>query len=373
VRDVAVQPRFNAEIQPRPWFRLRGGWGRTAKLPTVNDLSPAPQYYDVVNVNWYAADPNERLAVLTTFVRDPTNSELDMARGEKAELGFELGLARSIVSVVGFRDAVHGGFALRPEPTFLLRDHYELSDSTLGTGYPPEIIEPPTRADTIPILIDRPSNAVEVLSHGVELTAMLPEIRPIRTRIQIQGAWTKTERFTDALYFGPYSELTDFQLRKVKDRIPYWDALRENGWRALATYRVIHQEPDAGLVVSATIQHNILDRFKDIGGTDTLSFAGYLTRDGRLVEVPEAERTDPQYMDLRETRSGSLVQALSTPGDWMMSVQVSKTLPLEGHLSFWVYNLLDRAGTYGDANTYARLYPQMRFELTMPARGLVPW
>ena len=128
-------------------------------------------------------------------------------------------------------------------------------------------------------------------------------------------------------------------------------------------------------MITATLQHNIHDRREIIGATDTLSFAGYLTRDGRLVPVPAEDRADPQYWDLRTPRSGSLFLAMSTPGDWLLSVQVSKTLPLEGQLSFWAFNLLDRAGVYGGPDTQPRFYPQMRFgfELSMPARGLVPW
>lgn len=374
-RDAVWQPRFNAEIQPRPWLRLRGGWGRTAKLPDLASLFPAPQYYDVVNVNWYAADPAERLAVLTTFIEDPTNSNLEMARGEKAEVGFELGLGRSIVSVVGFRDRIRGGFGVRQETSFLLRDRYQLSDSTLGMGFPPEILDPPAGADTVPVLIDRPANTVDIVSRGVELTAMFPEIRSIRTRLQVQGAWIRTERQTDALHFGPYTELSDFQLRDEKDRIPYWTAVRENGWRALATYRVIHQQPEAGLVITATVQHNISDRQEVVGATDTLSFAGYLTRGGSLVSVPQEDRTDPEYSDLRQPRSGVLAIAQSTPGDWLLSAQVSKTLPLDGRLSFWAFNLLGRTGIFGDGDTRPRPYQRMRFglELSMPTRGLVPW
>ncbi|MGH7540458.1 MAG: TonB-dependent receptor, partial [Gemmatimonadota bacterium] len=66
VRDAAFQPRLNVELSPLPWLRLRAGAGLTAKLPAVGDLFPGPQYFDVVNVNFFADDPAERLAVLST-------------------------------------------------------------------------------------------------------------------------------------------------------------------------------------------------------------------------------------------------------------------------------------------------------------------
>ena len=92
MRDAMVQPRLSVELAPLSWLRFRGGWGRTAKLPPQALLYPAPQYYDIVNVNYFANDPVERLAVLTTNILDPANPDLGFSRGTKAEVGFELGL-----------------------------------------------------------------------------------------------------------------------------------------------------------------------------------------------------------------------------------------------------------------------------------------
>ena len=59
----------------------------------------------------------------------------------------------------------------------------------------------------------------------------------------------------------------------------------------------------------------------------------------------------------------------------MLSVQVSKTFPLNGRLSFWAFNLLDRRGILGDGNVRSRRYSGMRFglECTMPVRGFLGW
>jgi hypothetical protein len=48
---------------------------------------------------------------------------------------------------------------------------------------------------------------------------------------------------------------------------------------------------------------------------------------------------------------------------------VSKTLPLDGRLNFWAFNLLDRRGVG------SRPYWPVRvgLEVAMPARALLPW
>jgi hypothetical protein len=365
-RDAQFQPRLNAELAVQPWLRLRAGWGRVAKIPALGRLYPAPTYYDLVNVNWFANDPAERLAVLTTFIGDATNEDLGLSVATKAEAGFEADIGRSSLSLVAYRERVRGAAGLRPEPGFLLRDRYDLEST--GPGQPPRLIEPPVGADTVPILLNRPANNTEIRSSGVELTALLPEIRALRTRFQVQAAWTETEQRTSDLEFGGATRYRDFQLSPAQIRIPYWEARARNGRGVLANYRIIHQQPDLGLVLTAWVQHNVSDRVWDIGGTDTLSFAGYLTRDARLVPVSPEQRTDPEFADLRRTRTGLVIDQRTTPADWMMGLQVSKTLPLDGRLSFWAFNALDRQGYFIEADVNPRLYASRRFglELTLP-------
>ena len=360
LRDAVVQPRLWGELSPRAWLRFRGGWGLTAKAPSLGDLTPAPQYNDVINVNWYANQPNERLAVLTTYVTDPTNPDLSFSTASKSEIGLEVEGWGSVLSLAAFRDRIRGGVGALQETTSVLRESFQLTDSVNGNGIPPVLIEPAYAADTVPILVQRPTNFLSLETRGIELTATLAEIPRIRTRLQVQGSWLRTERRFTEPYFGGSMRFSEFQLLPVKTRVPYWDGVTEIGERQLVTYRLTHHQPALGLVVTATIQHNLKDTQDDGASRDTLSFAGYVTRAGELVPVPESERANAEYRDLRIARGG-LFEPTSTPADWMMALQVSKTLPLEGELRFWAFNALDRRGQYGGAGQQPRLYPQVRF------------
>ncbi|HUP19542.1 MAG TPA: TonB-dependent receptor [Gemmatimonadota bacterium] len=370
-RDALLQPRVNIELMPWPWVRLRGGWGRTAKTPTLDQLSPAPQYYDVVNVNWYANAPEERLALLTTFIRDPSNPDLGFSVGDKAEAGIELalGAAGGALSLVAFRDRVHRGVGVRPEPSFLEREHFALADSTQGTGEPPEIIEPATHADSVPILIHRRANNLELENRGLELTATLPEIPVLRTRFEVQGSLVETSLAQDALDFG--LNFSSFQVSENLERAPFWEGGTRTGTLALLIYRIIHHQPAVGLVITGAVQHTVHETRRDVGASDTLAFSGYITRDGTLVPVPPEDRGLDEYRDLRVPRRTLLADS-EVPGTWFLSVQVSKTLPLDGRLSFYAFNALDRVGTYGEAGVPSNLLPGARFglELTIPPTAL---
>lgn len=370
LRDAVVQPRVNAQLGLRPWLRLRGAWGRTAKVPSAADLYPAPQYYDLVNVNWYPPDSAERLAVLTTFIKDPTNPRLGFAVAHAAEAGVEIDLGRSgaALTLVGFHEVTTGGVAYTPDPSFLLREHFALTDSSTGTGRPPGYVTPAQSIDTVPIFIDRPENIDRTDSRGIEWTLSLPEIAAIRTRAELSGAWVKSKLSNDAMDLGQTPRIDEFQLDSTKARTPYWLGVVDRGERALATGRVIHHQADLGLVITGTIQYFITERRVQEGATDTLAWAGYVTRAGSVVPVPREQRGDPQYADLRQRRLTLLTSPNSPAPDWLLSLQVAKAILGEGRLSMYAFNALNRMGKPASDLRGARYFPPVRFgvDVTIP-------
>ncbi len=365
-RDQSFQPRLNVQLTPSRWVRLRAGWGRLAKLPSLAQLSPDPQFFDVVNVNRFTTDPAERLAVLTTFIRDPTNPNLGLSNARKAEVGaeFVLGNTGGAISVVVFSERLTDAVGLRFQPSSLLREHFDLSDSTLGTGVPPTIIEPAAFVDTVPILIQQPANNFTVKTRGVEFTAFLPQLKVISTNLEVQGSWIKEELSADGIEFGALADFENFQFNGTTPRVPFWDGRSPTGVRAIFTYRIIHHQPRLGLVITGTLQHYAKETRRDVGASDTLSFAGFMNRDGSLVRIRPEDRTDAQFADLRRPRAG--LENFRVPADWLLSLQVSKTLPLDGRFSFYAFNALDRSGKITIRG--ARPFAGIRFgmELTMP-------
>ena len=371
-RDVVLQPRINVQLSPAPSVRLRAGWGRTAKLPSLGDLYPAPQFFDVINVNWYPPNAAERLAVLTTSIRDPTNVSLGFAVGHKAEAGIEVDLGHrgAGFSVVAFQDGTTGGVGYELQPSFLLREHFALRDSTIGTGRQPQYLTPAQAVDTVPIFVDRPSNLQRVVNSGAEWTLRLPEITSLMTRVELQGAWTVSRLSNDAVDFS--QALSDFQLDSAKKRIPYWKGIVERGERALATARVIHHQPAVGLVITGTVQYFIRENTVQEGATDTLAFAGYVTRSGTLVPVPAELRATPQFRDLRRQRIGVLSLPASPAPDWFLSLQVAKSVFESGRLAFYAFNAFDRLGQRATNSRASRLFQRVRIglELTVPVAAL---
>ncbi|HEY6108816.1 MAG TPA: hypothetical protein VIV56_07930, partial [Gemmatimonadales bacterium] len=274
--------------------------------------------------------------------------------------------AGSQIALAGYLDRVRGAVGVTLTPTFLIRDRYAVDSTTINQGRPPDVLQPPIASDTVPVLIDQPDNNLDLRSRGLELTAILPEIVPLRTRIAIQAAWSWSRLESDGLDFG--TGFDEFQLNERQLRAPYWQSIVQTGERLLLTTRLIHHQPRVGLVITGTVQLFVREVRLNRGGTDTLAFAGYVTRAGVLVPVPLAQRSDSQYHDLRLPRLGVLDDPQRGPVDWLFSLQVSKSLPLDGRLSFYAFNAFDRLGSYGGRTTVPRLFPSARFglEVTMP-------
>lgn len=367
VRDVVIQPRLQVEVAPSERLRFRAGAGRMSKTPSMASLSPGLQYHDLVNVNYYANNPAERLAVLTTRIFDKTNPDLQMEVADKLELGLEAGFGGTgLVALSAYAERTSDAVGIRTVPTWLPRERFAIDSSTLVPGQPPDYLEPAYATDTIPVLIDRPDNNLQLTGRGLELTAFLPEWRPARTQLAIQASWSRSEVANSGLEFS--QRFADFQLDPRRPRAPYWDGATRSGERGVMTARLIHHQPGAGLLITATTQWIFHEQRETVAATDTLAWAGYITRIGELVPVPEEERGNPEYADLRQPRTDLITEVQKAPPGLLFGLQVSKTLPLDGRLSFYAFNLFDQRGNYGDRTTTARLYPAFRYglELTLP-------
>jgi hypothetical protein len=284
----------------------------------------------------------------------------------------DLGHSGAALSIVGFRDVTTGGVAYAPEPTFLLREHFALADSATGTGQQPRYVTPAQAVDTVPIFIDRPRNMQHVENSGVEWTLSLPEIALLRTRIELNGAWTVSRLLNSALDLGQSNQVTAFELDSTIKRKPYWLGDSERGERALTTVRFIHHQPALGLVITGTVQYFIRENTVQLGAIDTLAWVGYLTRSGHLVPVAADRRGEPQYRDLRIQRAGLLTIPASPAPDWMFNLQLAKTILGDGRLSFYAFNALDRVGQPAANSRAARRFSPLRFglEVTVPMAAL---
>jgi len=265
---------------------------------------------------------------------------------------------------------LHGAVTVRRDPFTLPRDRYTLVDTAQGTGHPGRIVDPSIGSNPIPIFLDRYVNGGRLGSRGVEFTLAFPVIPMLRTRLEVSGATLRTTFATDDRDFGGLSAVNGFTLDTSVKRIAFFEGASQRARRGIVTWRVVHHQPELGLVITGTVQQRIGDQRVVTGRTDSLSFVGYITRTGELVRVPDADKLLPENKDLRAARAGTARTTISSPDDWIISLQVVKSLGSNGRLSFYVFNALDKLATFGSGSV--RSLPSSRFgaELTLPTGNL---
>lgn len=108
----SLSPRINAEYElqkDNKGFlsntRIHVGWGDAVKLPSVNVLYPEPDYSDkLAFASTTAADGTAFYAYHTTPMKLIYNHDLKWQRNRKAEIGMDMQLGKTKISLTAFRD-----------------------------------------------------------------------------------------------------------------------------------------------------------------------------------------------------------------------------------------------------------------------------
>ncbi len=86
-------------------FSVHAGWGDAIKLPSVNILYPRPDYTDdLAFVSTTSSDGTAFYAYCTTVTKPLYNPDLRWQRNRKTEIGMDLQLGKTRISLTAFRD-----------------------------------------------------------------------------------------------------------------------------------------------------------------------------------------------------------------------------------------------------------------------------
>jgi hypothetical protein len=271
-----------------------------------------------------------------------------------------------MLTVTYFNDRLNGAVTRRRDILSVPRDHYELVDTAQGTGRPGTIVDPPIGSDPLPIFLDRSVNGGRLHTSGIEYIITLPVIPALRTRLEISGAEIETKFSTSEFEYESAIRFHTFQIDSTIPRSAFFAGRTNRAERGIRTWRLIHHQPELGLIVTATIQQRLGELRERTDRVDSLSFLGYVTRTGERVFVPESDRMLPEYADLRAARTDPVTTLSRQPDDWMISLQIAKSVGTEGRLSLYFFNALDKLVTFGTG--VSRALPSSRFgaELTLP-------
>jgi len=286
--DGVVSPRINAslEIVPGKLF-VRGGYGITAKTPTLALLYPQEAYFDLLNFNNAPSTSTpdaQKYQVITTRAFDTRNYDLEMATATKYEAGVDFRIGRVRGSFTAFRDRSDNGYSF----STTLNSYHSVELVKYAAAALPEdgtTLPALTEASRTPVLLQHamPTNSSAYETRGIEMSLDFGRIDAIRTRFILDGAWTRTGKWKNGYIFGRASS------GNIDSHMGVFAAGNRSYYEILSTnLKAVHNIPSIGFVISATAnvvwRENTWQKYVD----DEIPVKYISAADGKVYDFDES-------------------------------------------------------------------------------------
>ncbi len=186
------------------------------------------------------------MLLTTTRVVDTQNKALKVAKNYKSEVGLDLKLGKTRLSVTAFNEHLRNGYSLGSTLGSFLPFNYTIygrnSDNKIVTKGTYPILTPYYTA----------LNSQDMRTRGLEFEFYTGRIEAIRTAFQLSGAWMESKYASHKYHFydnsnGAPASRTDIAIYDPKDQDDYQKQF-------VTTLRATHNIPRIGFVVTLTAQ-----------------------------------------------------------------------------------------------------------------------
>ncbi|MCK0159997.1 TonB-dependent receptor [Allomuricauda sp. F6463D] len=352
-----VSPRINMNWSVHNNLSLRMGWGKASKSPTLSQLYPGKRYFDLVNFNYFANDPAERLVVITTKVIDLNDQPLRPYTMNKWEGGFTFTDAEWDITGTAFYEKTDNAISYVRQVTPMEYDKYVIDYTS--EGQPPVLMEEPASTETFFAGVDVPQNNLTIINKGFEYTVASPRWDAINTEVLMNGAWY----FTTSQNHGQIAESSFVYANAASPtRIPLYEKTGNVvSERLNSSLRTVTHIPQIGFVVSALWQAVWIDKSKS--GALSPYPTGFVNTDGEVVALTSEQAISEEFSDLHRVVSERKWNKY--PSLHLFNIKVTKEWKDKSRFSFYANNIFNhRPLHWNDASEiFVRRNPSTTFGL----------
>ncbi len=321
---------------------VHGGAGLHYKFPTLNQLYPAPLYFDLVQLNYYSQNPELRSLHIKTTNVDPTNHQLEPGQNLKWEIGINLSINQHKLKATWFNETMENGFILQKQ--WLPQNYRQYSTDGLTPTSPPLVDELPFTEQNLLSLYEQSQNAAGVLKRGLEFQLWLSRFEVLQTQLTINGAWFKTayRNHANVVYQPstiingapyPYAGIYNFDKSTDKNR----QQLNTN-------FQFDTQITHLGLVFTSTIECLwFASQQRQLNDGWPVAYVDVM---GRQHPFTEQDKTDATLKQLYIGQQEEYFKRTTEPFGANLNIRVSKVFGKGHSLSFYVNNLLNHYPDY---------------------------
>ena len=353
---IYLDPRANLKWTLPAWewaghriaLSFASGVGKTSKMPTLNYLYPDKYYNDITELGYY--DPNHpqdySRFVVRSYIQDPTNYNIRPASNIKKELRMDFSFGDNTISVDYFRENMSLGFRyMAVYGVYDYNDYDETAiDSRSLTGKP-SLEGLPYTAKRKLDGYTRADNGTRIDKEGIEFQFTSARIRPLRTRVNINGAWFKTRYSNSLPMFVSVADVVDGSA--VSDRYVGLYDWNDGDWNETLSTNLMFdtQIPEWGLIFATSVQCSWFVKTQDMpkNGRPT----AYLdAADGALHEYTDASAADPVLSRLIKTYNDDAFRQFTVPFAMSVNLKATKTIGKFLRLSMFANKIIDYTPDY---------------------------
>ncbi|MDR0421455.1 MAG: TonB-dependent receptor [Proteiniphilum sp.] len=346
-----LSPRTNFSLDVVPgtlW--LRGGFGVTAKAPSVLYLYPENACFDLVHFNTLNASSvpeSEQLLLVTTKIFNTENRDLRIATNNKREIGFDVRIDKMRFSVTAYDERLKNGYRLgRTTDSYKWLEYIEYEEANPDQGTIPTLREKDRH--NVFVSYATPLNDARSHNRGVEFDFDFGRISSIRTSFVLNGAYMRSTDWNDGHTFSNQRNLNELE-RNVG--IYEKGVERFERERLTSTLRATHNIPSIGFVLTATAQVSWLNKYWTDYGNDT-TFVSYISRlDGKVKPFDSSLKDDPEFAYLFESRSSTRTVAESYFPVLLLNFHLTKEIGENLKASFYANNMFNSRPLYESKRT----------------------
>lgn len=353
---IYLDPRANIKWNLPAWewagrrvvLSFAGGIGKTSKMPTLNYLYPDKHYNDITELGYYDTNHPQEYSrfVVRSYVQDPTNYNIRPASNIKKELRLDLTFGDNTLSVDYFRENMSSGFRyMAVYGAYTYNDYDESAiDSRSLTGKPSLDGLPYTVASKLDGYT-RADNGTRIDKEGIEFQFTSARIRPLRTRVNVNGAWFKTRYSNSLPMFVSVSDVVDNVA--VSDRyVGLYNWTDGDINQTLTTNLMFDtQIPEWGLIFATSVQCSWFVKTQNLekNGRPT----AYLdVADGQLHEYTDESAADAVLRHLIKYYNSDSFKQFTVPFAMSVNLKATKTLGKYLRLSMFANKIIDYTPDY---------------------------
>lgn len=215
-----LSPRFNAGWQLNEQIAIRGGWGVTEKLPSFHTLYPQQEYRDIQTFGFSYNKTESSYIYYSQPYTLLHNKDLRRQRNQNAEIGLDIHVARTGISLVGYFNRTRSPYTYTATYTPFSYDVLQLPEGFTMPAHPQIHVDNQTGmvyirdhasdywtpmdvkvTDRTFVKSTSPDNGTDVIRRGMEMIVDFPEITPIRTQFRVDAAYAYTKYIDPSLSY----------------------------------------------------------------------------------------------------------------------------------------------------------------------------